>query len=200
MRKFSRFEETRRARWSRLIEKTPQKTKELHSETLIRKLHFKASCQITWTTTWSPNLVKIGDITWSHRDTKFCSTTVKRYFTTERSVPVNFNFSQYLPHLRAISIVSLNIGYNMAVINQNVISLFSTKQVIGMPFYSGLAARIAQSTFPSGFSFAVFDVHSDRAEGPGGGGGVMNDIIGFLFDREITTRDILVRDFVFYSC
>ena len=29
-----------------IIEKTQQKTKELHSETLIRKLHFKGSWQI----------------------------------------------------------------------------------------------------------------------------------------------------------
>ena len=80
----------------------------------------------------------------------------------------------------------------MAVINQNVISLFRTKQVLRIPFYSGLAADIAQgyqSTSP-------LLPTATR----GGGGGPGNNIIGFIFDREITTREILIRDFAFYSC
>ena len=73
---------------------------------------------------------------------EFCSTGVEKYSTNERSKPVN---SSPIPvSVCASSSVSLNVGYNTAVINQNVIYLFRTEQVLGMPFYSGLAVHIAQ--------------------------------------------------------
>ena len=40
-----------------IIKKTQKKTKELHSETLIRKLHFKGSLQIHGFKRWGADLV-----------------------------------------------------------------------------------------------------------------------------------------------
>ena len=58
-----------------------------------------------------------------------------------------------------------------------------------MPFYSGLTSPLL-SLIPT----------ATRGEGGGNSGNIGNIITGFIFDREITTRDILIRDFAFYSC
>ena len=57
-----------------------------------------------------------------------------------------------------------------------------------MPFYSGLTSPLL-SLIPT----------ATRGGGGGNSGNTGNIITGFIFDREITTRDILLRDFAFYS-
>ena len=89
----------------------------------------------------------IEDITWSHGDTNFVQRELKnipRMSAANQWILVPFQFQSISSHFCASSSVSLNVGYNTAVINQNVIYLFRTKQVLGMPFYSGLAVHIAQ--------------------------------------------------------
>ena len=112
---------------------------------------------------------------------EFCSTGVEKYSTSERIKSSESQFQSISSHFWASLSVSLNVGYNFLYFEQN--GCLECRSILDLLLLCCLWCQ--------------------QLQGVGGGGNSGNSgniITGFIFDREITTRDILIRDFAFYSC